>query len=254
MMALVVVVAVVAAPSSASGQGRSAAARDRAARAGAHRARLQLSRALSRRARRGASPSSIATPATGSASSCPTAASAGSTARRCCRSRSISRASKALARLGGDQAHALRAVADPVVARRARPSPAARSAATACSCSARRSRSTRTSRSRGTSAKRSARDGSLLLYGLDGDILLVAARPVRALRGARRRRRHLVPQGQRRHADRQDASSRSTPAAAPRIILVKRIILRFDVRNYTLFTANSTENRQEYSGGLAVFF
>ena len=32
------------------------------------------------------------------------------------------------------------------------------------------------------------------------------------------------------------------------------IILRFDVRNYTLFTPNSTENRQEYSGGFAVFF
>ena len=38
------------------------------------------------------------------------------------------------------------------------------------------------------------------------------------------------------------------------MILIKRIILRFDVRNYTLFTPNSTENRQEYSGGLAVFF
>jgi hypothetical protein len=37
-------------------------------------------------------------------------------------------------------------------------------------------------------------------------------------------------------------------------IFKKRIILRFDFRNYTLFTANSTVNLQEYSGGLAVYF
>ncbi len=38
------------------------------------------------------------------------------------------------------------------------------------------------------------------------------------------------------------------------LILVKRITLRFDVRNYTIFTPDSTTNRQEYSGGLAVYF
>ena len=38
------------------------------------------------------------------------------------------------------------------------------------------------------------------------------------------------------------------------VILKKRIILRFDFRNYTLFTPNTTQNRQEYSGGLAVYF
>ena len=38
------------------------------------------------------------------------------------------------------------------------------------------------------------------------------------------------------------------------IIFRKRITLRFDFRNYTLFTPDSSENRQEYSGGLAVFF
>ena len=37
-------------------------------------------------------------------------------------------------------------------------------------------------------------------------------------------------------------------------VIRKGIVFRFDVRNYTLFTANSTDNRQEYSGGLAVFF
>ena len=39
-----------------------------------------------------------------------------------------------------------------------------------------------------------------------------------------------------------------------RICIGDSALLRFDVRNYTLFTANSTQNRQEYSGGLAVFF
>jgi hypothetical protein len=37
-------------------------------------------------------------------------------------------------------------------------------------------------------------------------------------------------------------------------LLKKRIILRGDVRNYTLFTPNSASNRQEYSGGLEVYF
>ncbi len=38
------------------------------------------------------------------------------------------------------------------------------------------------------------------------------------------------------------------------LVLRRRFTLRFDFRNYTLFTPNSTSNRQEYSGGLAVFF
>lgn len=38
------------------------------------------------------------------------------------------------------------------------------------------------------------------------------------------------------------------------LVLRKRLILRFDFRNYTLFTPDKTQNRQEYSGGLAVFF
>ena len=38
------------------------------------------------------------------------------------------------------------------------------------------------------------------------------------------------------------------------ILFRKRITVRADVRNYTLLSAGSTENRQEYSGGLEIFF
>jgi hypothetical protein len=34
----------------------------------------------------------------------------------------------------------------------------------------------------------------------------------------------------------------------------KRVTLRFDFRNYAVFSANYTRNLQEYSGGLSVFF
>jgi SH3 domain-containing protein len=96
-------------------------------------------------------------------------------------------------------------------------------------------------------------DGSLLLYGLDADVLLWPLGPLVpfvALGGGGATSFPKV-NGVTQTGKTQAALDAGGGAA---IILVKRIILRFDVRNYTLFTANATENRQEYSGGLAVFF
>ncbi len=96
-------------------------------------------------------------------------------------------------------------------------------------------------------------DGSLLLYGLDGVILLWPLGPLvpfAALGGGGATSFPKV-NGVTQTGKTQFALDAGGGAA---LILVKRIILRFDVRNYTLFTPNATENRQEYSGGLAVFF
>jgi hypothetical protein len=96
-------------------------------------------------------------------------------------------------------------------------------------------------------------DGSLLLYGLDADVLIWPIGPfvpfvALGLGGAT-----SFPKvnGVTQTGKTQLAVDAGAGAA---LILKKRIILRFDFRNYTLFTPNSTENRQEYSGGLAVFF
>jgi hypothetical protein len=96
-------------------------------------------------------------------------------------------------------------------------------------------------------------EGSLLLYGLDGDILLWPLGPLVpfvALGGGGATSFPKV------NGVTQTGLTQFTLDAGGGValILVKRIILRFDVRNYTLFTPNSTENRQEYSGGLSVFF
>ncbi|HEY2743467.1 MAG TPA: SH3 domain-containing protein [Polyangia bacterium] len=96
-------------------------------------------------------------------------------------------------------------------------------------------------------------DGSLLLYGLDADVLLWPLGPLVpfvALGGGGATSFPKV-NGVTQTGKTQFALDAGGGIA---IILVKRIILRADVRNYTLFTANSTDNRQEYSGGLAVFF
>jgi hypothetical protein len=96
-------------------------------------------------------------------------------------------------------------------------------------------------------------DGSLLLYGLDADILLWPLGPLVpfvALGGGGATSFPKI-NGVTQTAKTQFALDAGGGIA---IILVKRIILRADVRNYSLFTANSTDNRQEYSGGLAVFF
>jgi len=96
-------------------------------------------------------------------------------------------------------------------------------------------------------------DGSLLLYGLDAVILIYPLGPLVpfvALGGGGATSFPKV------NGVTQDSKSQFALDAGGglALILKKRIILRFDVRNYTLFTPNSTDNRQEYSGGLAVFF
>jgi hypothetical protein len=96
-------------------------------------------------------------------------------------------------------------------------------------------------------------DGSLLLYGLDGDVILWPLGPFvpfAALGGGGGTSFPKI-NGVTQTGKTQFALDAGGGAI---IILVKQISLRFDVRNYTLFTANSTQNRQEYSGGLAVFF
>jgi hypothetical protein len=96
-------------------------------------------------------------------------------------------------------------------------------------------------------------DGSLLLYGLDGNILLWPLGPLVPFVSLGGGGATSFPKvnGVTQTGQTQFALDAGGGAA---LILVKRIILRFDVRNYTLFTPNSTENRQEYSGGLAIFF
>jgi hypothetical protein len=96
-------------------------------------------------------------------------------------------------------------------------------------------------------------DGSLLVYGLDGDVLIWPLGPfvpfvALGVGGATSFPKvNGVTQ-----ASKTNAALDAGGGAA--LIFKKRIVLRFDFRNYTLFTPNSTANRQEYSGGLAIFF
>jgi len=97
------------------------------------------------------------------------------------------------------------------------------------------------------------RDGSLLVYGLGGDILLWPLGPLVPFVALGVGGATSFPKinGVTQESKTQWAVDAGGGVA---LILKKRIIFRFDFRNYTLFTPNSTENRQEYSGGLAVFF
>jgi hypothetical protein len=96
-------------------------------------------------------------------------------------------------------------------------------------------------------------DGSLLVYGLDGDVLVWPLGPLVPFVALGVGGATSFPKvnGVTQASKSQLALDAGAGAA---LILRKRIILRFDFRNYTLFTANATGNRQEYSGGLAVFF
>jgi hypothetical protein len=96
-------------------------------------------------------------------------------------------------------------------------------------------------------------DGSILLYGVDAEVVLWPLGPLvpfAALGGGGGTSFPKV-NGVTQASLTQFALDAGGGAM---LILVKRITLRFDVRNYSLFTPNSTSNRQEYSGGLAVFF
>jgi len=96
-------------------------------------------------------------------------------------------------------------------------------------------------------------DGSLLVYGIDGDILIWPVGPFVPFvaLGAGAATSFPKVNGVTQASKTQLAVDAGAGAA---FILKKRIVLRFDFRNYTLFTPNSSTNRQEYSGGLAVFF
>jgi hypothetical protein len=97
------------------------------------------------------------------------------------------------------------------------------------------------------------KDGSLLLYGLGGNIFIWPAGPVIPFVSLGAGGGTSFPK-----VNGVTESSKTNFAldagGGLMIVLRKGIVLRFDVRNYTLFTPNSTDNRQEYSGGLAVFF
>ena len=96
-------------------------------------------------------------------------------------------------------------------------------------------------------------DGSVLLYGLGGNVLVWPIGPVVpfATLGAGAATSFPKVNGVTQASKTQFALDAGGGLA---IVFKKRIVLRGDIRNYTLFTPNTTQNRQEYSGGLAVFF
>lgn len=96
-------------------------------------------------------------------------------------------------------------------------------------------------------------DGALLVYGAGGNILLWPLGPFVPFVALGVGGATSFPKvnGVTQASKTQFAVDAGAGAA---LILKKRIILRFDFRNYTLFEPNDTQNRQEYSGGLAVFF
>jgi hypothetical protein len=97
------------------------------------------------------------------------------------------------------------------------------------------------------------KEGSLLLYGIGGDVLIYPIGPFIPFvsLGAGAGTAFPKVNGVTQSPKTQFAID---AGAGAMLVLVKRIVLRFDFRNYTLFTPNTTENLQEYSGGLAVYF
>jgi hypothetical protein len=97
------------------------------------------------------------------------------------------------------------------------------------------------------------KDGSLLLYGLGGNIYIWPQGPVIPFVTLGGGGATSFPKV---NGVTQASKSQFALDAGGGLLFVirKGIVFRFDVRNYTLFTPNSTDNRQEYSGGLAVYF
>lgn len=97
------------------------------------------------------------------------------------------------------------------------------------------------------------KDGSLVLYGIGANIFIWPAGPVIPFASLGGGGATSFPKV---NGVAQDSKTQFALDAGGGLMFVirKGIVLRFDVRNYTLFTPNSTDNRQEYSGGLAVFF
>jgi hypothetical protein len=96
-------------------------------------------------------------------------------------------------------------------------------------------------------------ESSLLLYGLGGDVIIWPLGPFVPFVSLGAGAATTFPKV---NGVTQPSSTQFALDAGGglEIIVKKRIILRCDIRNYTLFTPNSTANRQEYSGGLAVYF
>jgi hypothetical protein len=96
-------------------------------------------------------------------------------------------------------------------------------------------------------------DGSLLLYGLSGSVILWPLGPLVPFLTLGGGGATSFPKvnGVTQESRTQFALDAGGGLS---IIFRKRIILRFDMRNYTLFTANTASNRQEYSGGMSVYF
>ncbi len=96
-------------------------------------------------------------------------------------------------------------------------------------------------------------DGALLLYGLGANILLWPLGPIVPFVTVGAGGATSFPKVN--GVTQKSSSLFALDAGGGLMILFrKRIILRADVRNYSLFTPNKVENRQEFSGGLAVFF
>ena len=97
------------------------------------------------------------------------------------------------------------------------------------------------------------RDGSLLVYGLGGNIYLWPAGPVIPFVSLGAGGATSFPKVN--GVTQEQKSQFALDAGGGLMVVIRKgIVFRADVRNYTLFTPNSTDNRQEYSGGLAVFF
>ena len=97
------------------------------------------------------------------------------------------------------------------------------------------------------------KDGAILFYGIGGDILIYPIGPFVPFVSLGAGGATAFPK-----VNGVTQSSKTNFAldagGGAMLIMVKRIILRFDFRNYTIFTPNSATNVQEYSGGLAVYF
>ena len=97
------------------------------------------------------------------------------------------------------------------------------------------------------------KDGSLVVYGAGGDVFVWPGGPLVPFFSLGIGGATSLPKV---NGVAQTSSTEFALDAGGGAMLVlrKRFTLRFDFRNYTLFTPNATSNRQEYSGGLAVYF
>lgn len=97
------------------------------------------------------------------------------------------------------------------------------------------------------------KDGSLLVYGIGGNIFIWPQGPVIPFVSLGAGGATSFPKVN--GVTQASKTNWALDAGGGLMIVIRKgIVFRFDVRNYTLFTPNSTDNRQEYSGGLAVFF